>query len=198
MLHAQQQVHTAWQDVLVQQGILPQARVRVPGCQALQQLHTVLTRKAAAAAATVGAAAGGLRVAAGSLAGCCKGSTAAAAVAAAVCLCADMYVFCCSYAHNVAANNKWLAFVSTTVETSAPEAELAPGLALLGPIDEKFVEVVDVHEPLADGSRWVNRGGGVREAGEHSKVGAAYVASVCSGSILWWYHTGNAASLCTV
>ena len=26
-----------------------------------------------------------------------------------------MYVFCCSYAHNVAANNKWLAFVSTTV-----------------------------------------------------------------------------------
>lgn len=63
----------------------------------------------------------------------------------------DMYVFCCSYAHNVAANNKWLAFVSTTVETSAPEAELAPGLALLGPIDEKFVEVVDLHEPLAGG-----------------------------------------------
>lgn len=63
----------------------------------------------------------------------------------------DMYVFCCSYAHNVAANNKWLAFVSTTVETSSPEAELAPGLALLGHIEEKFVEVVDVHEPLADG-----------------------------------------------
>jgi len=70
-----------------------------------------------------------------------------------VCVCTDMYVFCCSYAHNVAANNKWLAFVSTTVETSAPEAELAPGLALLGPIDEKFVEVVDLHEPLAGGDR---------------------------------------------
>lgn len=70
-----------------------------------------------------------------------------------VCLCADMYVFCCSYAHNVAANNKWLAFVSTTVETSTPELELAPGLALLGPIDEKFVEVVDIHAPLADGRR---------------------------------------------
>jgi RAB protein geranylgeranyltransferase component A len=68
---------------------------------------------------------------------------------------ADMYVFCCSYAHNVAANNKWLAFVSTTVESSTPELELAPGLALLGPIDEKFVEVVDVHEPLADGRRCV-------------------------------------------
>jgi Rab GDP dissociation inhibitor len=64
-----------------------------------------------------------------------------------------MYVFCCSYAHNVAANNKWVAFVSTNVETSNPEAELAPGLALLGPIDEKFVSVVDVHEPLDDGSK---------------------------------------------
>lgn len=64
-----------------------------------------------------------------------------------------MYVFCCSYAHNVAAANKWVAFVSTTVETSNPEAELAPGLALLGHVDEKFVAVSDVHEPLSDGSR---------------------------------------------
>ncbi len=65
----------------------------------------------------------------------------------------DMYVFCCSYAHNVAANNKWLAFVSTTVETANPEAELAPGLALLGPVDEKFVEITEVHEPTGDGTR---------------------------------------------
>jgi Rab GDP dissociation inhibitor len=65
----------------------------------------------------------------------------------------DMYVFCCSFAHNVAANGKWLAFVSTTVETANPEAELAPGLALLGPVDEKFVEVCEVHEPLEDGSK---------------------------------------------
>ena len=66
-----------------------------------------------------------------------------------------MYVFCCSYAHNVAASNRWVAFVSTTVESSNPEAELAPGLALLGHIDAKFVSVVDVHEPLTDGSRCV-------------------------------------------
>lgn len=66
---------------------------------------------------------------------------------------ADMYVFCCSYAHNVAANNKWIAFVSTTVETDNPEAELAPGLALLGPVDEKFVVVSDVHEPINTASR---------------------------------------------
>jgi len=63
----------------------------------------------------------------------------------------DMYVFCSSYAHNVCANGKWLAFVSTTVETANPEAELAPGLALLGPIDDKFIEVQDVYEPISDG-----------------------------------------------
>jgi len=66
-----------------------------------------------------------------------------------------MYVFCCSYAHNVAANDKWIAFVSTTVETASPEAELAPGLALLGHIDEKFVSVSDVHVPTSDGSKCV-------------------------------------------
>lgn len=65
----------------------------------------------------------------------------------------DMYVFCSSYAHNVAPNGKYIAFVSTTVETANPEAELAPGLALLGVIDEKFVEVYDIYEPLEDGSK---------------------------------------------
>lgn len=64
----------------------------------------------------------------------------------------DMYVFCCSYAHNVASQGKYLAFVSTTVETANPEAELAPGLALLGPVEEKFIEVRDVCEPVADGT----------------------------------------------
>ncbi|EIE23141.1 rab GDP dissociation inhibitor protein [Coccomyxa subellipsoidea C-169] len=65
----------------------------------------------------------------------------------------DIYVFSCSASHNVVPKDKWLAFVSTTVETSNPEAELAPGLALLGPFDEKFVDVVDVYEPLESGQR---------------------------------------------
>ena len=39
----------------------------------------------------------------------------------------DIYVFCCSFEHNVAAKGKWLAFVSTTVETQRPEQELLPG-----------------------------------------------------------------------
>ena len=36
-------------------------------------------------------------------------------------------MFSSSFAHNVVPKDKWLAFVSTTVETSNPEAELAPG-----------------------------------------------------------------------
>jgi Rab GDP dissociation inhibitor len=55
--------------------------------------------------------------------------------------------------HCVAAKGKHLAFVSTTVETDRPEQELAPGLALLGPVQEKFVVVSDVHKPLEDGSK---------------------------------------------
>lgn len=41
--------------------------------------------------------------------------------------------------------------VSTTVETSNPEAEIQPGLALLGPIKQRFVQISDVYEPLEDG-----------------------------------------------
>jgi len=63
----------------------------------------------------------------------------------------DIYVFCCSATHNVAPKNTWIAFVSTTVETASPADELNPGLSLLGHINEKFVEIVDVYEPLDDG-----------------------------------------------
>ena len=63
-----------------------------------------------------------------------------------------MYVFCSSYHHNVAPRGKYIAFVSTTVETGNPEAELTPGLSLLGPIDQKFVDVVDYRAPLKDGT----------------------------------------------
>ena len=41
--------------------------------------------------------------------------------------------------------------VSTTVETSDPESELAPGLKLLGPIEEKFVTVSDIYHPVDSG-----------------------------------------------
>lgn len=49
----------------------------------------------------------------------------------------DIYISVISHDHMVAAKGFWLAIVSTTVETANPEAELQPGLELLGPIEQK-------------------------------------------------------------
>lgn len=46
-----------------------------------------------------------------------------------------------SYAHNVAAQGKYIAIVSTTVETAEPEAEIEPALELLEPIDQKYFSI---------------------------------------------------------
>lgn len=64
----------------------------------------------------------------------------------------DMYVFCCSHSHNVAPKGKYIAFVSAEVETENPEKELEPGLALLGHIDEKIIDMYDMLEPVNDSS----------------------------------------------
>ncbi|TQD71813.1 hypothetical protein C1H46_042646 [Malus baccata] len=60
----------------------------------------------------------------------------------------DMYLFCCSYSHNVAPKGKFIAFVSTDAETDHPETELRPGIDLLGPVDEIFFEMYDRYEPV--------------------------------------------------
>mmetsp|Transcript_2905 Transcript_2905/g.10180 ORF Transcript_2905/g.10180 Transcript_2905/m.10180 type:complete len:451 (+) Transcript_2905:171-1523(+) len=65
----------------------------------------------------------------------------------------DMYVFACSSQHNVCAKGKYLAFVSTTVETANPHLEIQPGLDLLGAIDEKFIHVSDILVPTNDGAQ---------------------------------------------
>lgn len=65
----------------------------------------------------------------------------------------DIYIGCVSYAHNVAPKGKWIALVSTNVETANPEAELQPGLAVLGPVEELFTSVRDIYEPLEDGRK---------------------------------------------
>lgn len=65
----------------------------------------------------------------------------------------DIYVCCVSATHHVASNGWFLAIVSTTVETANPEAEIKPGLDLLGPISQKFVSVSDIFEPTDDGSK---------------------------------------------
>ncbi|KAL3321226.1 hypothetical protein Ciccas_000104 [Cichlidogyrus casuarinus] len=59
----------------------------------------------------------------------------------------DIYVSVVSYAHNVAAENWFIALVATTVETNNPPAELEPGLRLLGPIQKKFLTVSDYKVP---------------------------------------------------
>ncbi|KAK1300462.1 hypothetical protein QJS10_CPB13g00212 [Acorus calamus] len=60
----------------------------------------------------------------------------------------DMYLFCCSYSHNVAPKEKYIAFVSTEAETDHPEIELKPGIELLGPVEETFFDIYDVYEPI--------------------------------------------------
>jgi len=64
----------------------------------------------------------------------------------------DIYVGCISASHMVCAKNKWIAIVSTTVETADPFKELAPALALLGPIQEQFISISDTFAPVHDGN----------------------------------------------
>jgi Rab GDP dissociation inhibitor len=59
----------------------------------------------------------------------------------------DIYISCVSQANVVTPKGWYIAMVSTTVETGNPEAEIIPGLQLLGPITEKFIRISDVFEP---------------------------------------------------
>lgn len=65
----------------------------------------------------------------------------------------DVYVACVSNNHHVCPKDLYLAIVSTIVETDEPEKEIEAGLALLGPIHDKFVSVLDIEEPLTDGTK---------------------------------------------
>jgi len=65
----------------------------------------------------------------------------------------DIYISLMSHSHSVCSKGKYIALVSTTVETSQPEAELEPGLKLLGQILEKFYSVSDTYEPITDGTK---------------------------------------------
>ncbi|KAJ3207147.1 Rab GDP dissociation inhibitor alpha [Dinochytrium kinnereticum] len=63
----------------------------------------------------------------------------------------DIYVAAISGAHSVCSKDHFIAIVSTIAETSTPETECDAGLALLGPIAEKFISIEDLYEPLGDG-----------------------------------------------
>ena len=52
----------------------------------------------------------------------------------------------------MAPRGKYIAFVSAEVETDVPEAEIEPGLALLGVIDEKIIDIYDMYEPVNEPS----------------------------------------------
>ena len=53
----------------------------------------------------------------------------------------DIYVTMVSYTTQVASKGWFIAMISTTVETDNPEAEIQPGLNLLGPIKQKIIQV---------------------------------------------------------
>lgn len=53
----------------------------------------------------------------------------------------DIYISMVSYTHQVAGKGWFIATISATVETDNPEAEIQPGLNLLGPIKQKILKV---------------------------------------------------------
>merc|ERR1711959_509776 len=65
----------------------------------------------------------------------------------------DVFITMVSWAHCVAAANKYIAIVSTVCETQNPEAEIQPGIAILGKVEEKFVQITELRIPLEDGVR---------------------------------------------
>jgi len=64
----------------------------------------------------------------------------------------DIYVTMVSTTNQVSSKGWFIAMISTTVETDNPEAEIQPGLNLLGPIKQKFFQISDVFKPNDDGT----------------------------------------------
>lgn len=66
----------------------------------------------------------------------------------------DVYVCMISSVHCVCPDGYFVAIVSTTVERSgSPEEELQAGLAVLGPIEERFDSIFDLYNPTDDGTK---------------------------------------------
>lgn len=65
----------------------------------------------------------------------------------------DVFVCCVGHGLAVSANGIYIAIVSTVSEKGSPDDDLAPGLALLGPILKRFTAVSTTFEPVEDGAR---------------------------------------------
>lgn len=65
----------------------------------------------------------------------------------------DIYIAMVSSTHSVAAEGKYIAILSTQVETANPEGELGLAFSTIGPVLDKFVSVDDMYEPNDDGTQ---------------------------------------------
>ncbi|KAJ2402997.1 Rab GDP dissociation inhibitor alpha [Coemansia sp. RSA 2559] len=66
----------------------------------------------------------------------------------------DIYVTCLSADQKICPANVYIASISTIAETAGdPEIEIKAALKLVGDIDQKFVWVSDIFEPVADGTK---------------------------------------------
>lgn len=60
----------------------------------------------------------------------------------------DIYVSVVGHAHQTASKGKFVAIVSTTVESAKPQEEVAPGLALLGGMITRFDNIAETFQPV--------------------------------------------------
>ncbi|XP_049851681.1 uncharacterized protein LOC126326566 [Schistocerca gregaria] len=65
----------------------------------------------------------------------------------------DIYINVISHAHHVASVGKYIAIISTTVETSNPKSEIDFAVKLLGPIMKIWYSVLDLYEPINDSEK---------------------------------------------
>mmetsp|Transcript_37538 Transcript_37538/g.57580 ORF Transcript_37538/g.57580 Transcript_37538/m.57580 type:complete len:463 (-) Transcript_37538:879-2267(-) len=64
----------------------------------------------------------------------------------------DIFVCCMSNSLQVTPKGVYVAIVSTKAEKGHPEEDIAPGMALLGEVIQRFTTVATTYEPATDGS----------------------------------------------
>lgn len=65
----------------------------------------------------------------------------------------DIYMLCVSYHHKVCADGKYVAVISTTMESNDEKSEIEPAIKLLGQIDDMFVWISDRYEAANDSNK---------------------------------------------
>merc|ERR1711862_231526 len=58
-----------------------------------------------------------------------------------------------SWAHQIASKDKYVAIVSTVIETANPMNEIEPAIKLLGPVLERFDSISEFRLPTDDGTK---------------------------------------------